>query len=816
MEEKMARIETWYKQDLKRPVKVQTLMGNVFTLDNVGSLIGVEVFSDGVEETLTGAANGYCILPDGTTISVPGTRSGNKAYILLPQSVLAYPGLLKITVKLTNGNEITTLLAVIATVARSRTDAIITPSQQIITDWSQQIAAEMQAVEDASAAQDAKISDLKSAIDKSVTIDYTTVDGYLLSNGNVNASDAYIEATTDFLPINKGMKITFMADWRGYSKPQWNAYCLYNSKKKLLTTPGRVVFEDITASKIIYTIEITQEAAAYIRICWRVQTTGVDVTLICSNKTYDLERNKAEQDAVNRNIFGYENYSNEMLNGNGFLAPNLFVIGTTNSTGTGNPITYDGTSRNRVCINDLNGIVMPIRTKITAETGYRFYITYLNDSGNVTGTSGWVSNITLAKSARVSILMGEDPEDDTMVLGSAWDMVKHFTANTFMTELVGKVESNTSIANNPLGSFMYWDHTFIDKISSSGYQTQVIPNQSLANVETSRRLGFKMIEVNPKKTSGNDYITLHGSNGKFGYEVYSLDETDITNVYVDQKTLAWIRENVRYHSTIDKYKVCPPTLQEFLYACKQNNIYPLVNVIDAGVMAICDEICGRNNYIAYFSNTYGQHRIVDGQIMTHYKSLETKAEILEWCDKFGVPYIYAMANTTDFTDLQLSEIVNELHAKGYLITYAASYVSPVEDQRLKRLGFDGAAYSYCVPDFDSGNVAHLCGDATYDGFTTDGTISDGTITLSENDTITPSNEISSKFLSKGVLHVTFNGNIKVVMGDWLSSIYGYSTNGEIMTMHFSTYFLQSAPTFRIVGGSSGAVIYSLQFDASEV
>lgn len=166
----MARIETWYKQDLKRPVKVQTLMGNVFTLDNVGSLIGVEVFSDGVEETLTGAANGYCILPDGTTISVPGTRSGNKAYILLPQSVLAYPGLLKITVKLTNGNEITTLLAVIATVARSRTDAIITPSQQIITDWSQQIAAEMQAVEDASAAQDEKINDLKSAFGNNTTL----------------------------------------------------------------------------------------------------------------------------------------------------------------------------------------------------------------------------------------------------------------------------------------------------------------------------------------------------------------------------------------------------------------------------------------------------------------------------------------------------------------------------------------------------------------------------------------------------------------------------------------------------------------------
>lgn len=160
----MPKVECWFKQDLKKPVKVQTLNGNVFTLDNVGSLIGVEVYDNGSPATLSGSVNGYIILPDDTTVSVAGTRSGNKVSINLPQSALAIPGFIKIAVKLTNSSEITTLLAVVATVYKSRTDTIITPSQQIITDWSQQIAAEMQAVEDVSAAQDAKISDLKSAI----------------------------------------------------------------------------------------------------------------------------------------------------------------------------------------------------------------------------------------------------------------------------------------------------------------------------------------------------------------------------------------------------------------------------------------------------------------------------------------------------------------------------------------------------------------------------------------------------------------------------------------------------------------------------
>ena len=147
----MAKVECWFKQDLKKPVKVQTLNGSVFTLDNVGSLIGVEVYSDGEAVTLTGTVNGYVILPDETTVSVAGTRSENKAYIALPQSALAYPGFIRIAIKLTNSSEITTLLAVVATVAKSRTDTLITPSSQIITDWSQQISAAMQAVEDAAA-----------------------------------------------------------------------------------------------------------------------------------------------------------------------------------------------------------------------------------------------------------------------------------------------------------------------------------------------------------------------------------------------------------------------------------------------------------------------------------------------------------------------------------------------------------------------------------------------------------------------------------------------------------------------------------------
>lgn len=159
----MARIENWYKQDLKKPVPIRR-METVFNQDALGHLFGVEVYSDGEAVTLAGSVTGYCLLADGTTVPVSGTRSANRASIVIPQTAYSVIGPITITVKLTEGSAITTLLAVVGVVARSRSGQQVNPGSTI-TDWTNQIAESLQEVEDASAAQDAKISDLKSAID---------------------------------------------------------------------------------------------------------------------------------------------------------------------------------------------------------------------------------------------------------------------------------------------------------------------------------------------------------------------------------------------------------------------------------------------------------------------------------------------------------------------------------------------------------------------------------------------------------------------------------------------------------------------------
>lgn len=165
----MAVMELWRRRDLEGTVKTEYIDGNFFTQDSVGNLVGVKCYKDGAGVALAGSVTGYCVLPSGETVSVAGTCSGNRASILVPQSALAYTGPLGITLKLIDGNTITTLMSIIVVVYRSKTDTVITPSSQIITDWANQISAALQEVEDASAAQDVKIADLKGAFGNTVS-----------------------------------------------------------------------------------------------------------------------------------------------------------------------------------------------------------------------------------------------------------------------------------------------------------------------------------------------------------------------------------------------------------------------------------------------------------------------------------------------------------------------------------------------------------------------------------------------------------------------------------------------------------------------
>ena len=123
----MAIIETWFDQDLKKAVKVRYIDGNVFSQDNNGNLIGVNVYSNGEPVTLGGSISASVIRADGVTIAIAGNSSGNTASVVLPQTAYAVPGVLSVVIKHTDGASTSTICAVVGNVYQSTTDTVVDP-----------------------------------------------------------------------------------------------------------------------------------------------------------------------------------------------------------------------------------------------------------------------------------------------------------------------------------------------------------------------------------------------------------------------------------------------------------------------------------------------------------------------------------------------------------------------------------------------------------------------------------------------------------------------------------------------------------------
>lgn len=117
--------ETWLSCDLQEGVLVTPLAGNVFSQDKLANKIGVTVTNGGTPVTLSGTVEGSIIRADETTVVVSGSRSGNQAWVVLPETAYACVGAIQITIRIINGNEKTTIGACCGYVHRTRTDAVI-------------------------------------------------------------------------------------------------------------------------------------------------------------------------------------------------------------------------------------------------------------------------------------------------------------------------------------------------------------------------------------------------------------------------------------------------------------------------------------------------------------------------------------------------------------------------------------------------------------------------------------------------------------------------------------------------------------------
>lgn len=359
----MAMIESWFEQDLKKPVQVQRIDGNVFSQDNQANLIGVSVFDDGAPATLSGTVSASVIRQDGATVSIAtGTLSGNKCSVILPSTAYAVPGQIAIIIKLTSSSVVTTMLAVTGMVYRTSTDTVVYPGeiipsiQQVIEDLEQTVRDAQDALDgiedqkntmiasiasvagmgtdttltqsgvaaDAKSAGD-KISDLKSALTNEIRAGQVIessdiVQGSIGSNPEVATDNPNRIRVKGLIPIYKGMGVSFVP---GSNTQQINCIQFNSSKSEIKRTgwiPAHyetvfeedgylgIVYSKIAGTEISYTdydattIVTSYSASEFNRMDFAESTmTGGDVFSFGNN--WSIEHNGTAVNKSNDNTF---------------------------------------------------------------------------------------------------------------------------------------------------------------------------------------------------------------------------------------------------------------------------------------------------------------------------------------------------------------------------------------------------------------------------------------------------------------------------------------------------------------------------------
>lgn len=347
-----------------------------------------------------------------------------------------------------------------------------------------------------------------------------------------------------------------------------------------------------------------------------------------------------------------------------------------------------------------------------------------------------------------------------------------------------------------------FDHLFVqDSVNA------VIPHESIYHVRLSRLMGFNMIEGNVKKTSDGVFIVNHLSSDKFGNYFHHVDGvTDISNVAINTVTWDWIVQNVRYNSTIPKYRTRPCRLEEFLMECRQQNIIPLVTCNNSNAVNIIEGIMGKNNFIAY----QGDRNKLPTAILTNWVGLSTKQEILDYCKDKGRPYIYSMSNPSDFTDEELRDIIDTLHKNGFWIS--TSYAD-TDWYKYSYLGFDLLGTQTRLNRLRDGNICNLDSVFGFNDFDyTNATEINGALVYSSNGTLTPKIESESVSIGGIDIELCFSGTITIPdIGKHQST--SYTSDGSYPV--FVATPVINGSINPIINVASGTTITDVKFKATK-
>ena len=121
--------ENIMKVDMDQGNIRRTFLNNVLAKDdNAANRFGVEIFRNGTAADLSGnSCVAYFIRPDGYTVVIEGSVSGNRAMVELPAACYFADGNFMLSIKLTNEDKTTTIRVIDGTVINTQLGDIVDP-----------------------------------------------------------------------------------------------------------------------------------------------------------------------------------------------------------------------------------------------------------------------------------------------------------------------------------------------------------------------------------------------------------------------------------------------------------------------------------------------------------------------------------------------------------------------------------------------------------------------------------------------------------------------------------------------------------------
>lgn len=638
------------------------------------------------------------------------------------------------------------------------------------------------------------ISGLKSDLNTVTSLDFVEFDGYFTSDGTISPpSETQVEKYTKKILVSSGSVVSFNLEY-DETLSMWATYCLYDSDGQIIGSRMPIVSSNIKR----YSKDITIDTAKYIAFSYR--TYGEYKPKI--NIIYNLP--SAFED-IESNFIPFKEL--DLVEFDGYL----------NQDGTISPPTETRVEKytEKICADYIESVKLNLDYSISRNM-WLAYCLYKSDGTCIRTV---IINDVNTTSKQAIILIdddidyiaftyrsyGESKLQVTPKFSSYASAINEALCISKNVELdINSIKNKADLGIAPFRFKPCYDHLFVNRGLNSS-----IPHESLYHVRLSRRMGFNIIEANIGTTSDGVFIVNHLNNGTFGNWFHHKDNaTDISSMLVSDVTWDWICENVRYNSTIPKYRTRPCRLEEFLSECRQQNIVPFITSSKEDVVKLARKYMGEDNFIAYGAS----RNICKTEIIYHWVTRTTKDDILAYCESIGRPFIYGMANPSAFTDDELKDIVNTLHENGYWI--GTSYAD-TNWHKYSAMGFDMNGTQGRVNRIESGNIANLDSIYGFDDFTViNAEEVNGVLTFNSDGTITPNIDDLNYNVCMVDVEIDFNGSITIpTVGEHTQSV-TYTNDGTI-PFFTAIPIINGSPKFAIQV-MSGTTINDISFKVSKV